>query len=96
MGYGINFYYESQGDSAIEKSSWYEYNTLSGFYLSDAKAQYALPGHIIQNLAEEVWSQDDAQYFGLAKRVVRSALKYQLGDIQLSTVSVSKDLNQFI
>lgn len=96
LGYGINFNYENKNDAPIEKHEWYEYNAANGFNLSDASVERAVPGHVIQAMAEESWTESETEFFNLAKRVIRSALKYQLGDAALRTVSVSKDLQQFL
>jgi len=96
LGYGINFNYEYESDSPIETKQWYGYNTGRGFYLSNSGADSAIPGNVVQALAHENWTQTDSKYFLIAKRVIRSALKYQLGDVELQTVSVSKDLQQYL
>jgi DNA repair protein RecO (recombination protein O) len=96
LGYGINFNYEYESDSPIESQNWYEYNTSRGFYLSNSEATRAIPGNVVRALADENWTKSESEFFPVAKRVIRSALKYQLGDVELQTVSVSKDLQQYL
>lgn len=96
LGYGINFHYEAHRDEPINEDSWYRYSTGKGFYLCQASETNGLPGSLILSLADENWTSQDKNSFLLAKRVVRSALKYQLGDSALRTVAVSKDFQQFV
>jgi len=96
LGYGVNFSYEANTGEFIEGDLFYSYKVNSGFCISNAKEQFVLPGFIVLALAQETWNESYNEYFNLAKRTIRIALKHQLGDGALRTVSVVKDLKQFI
>ena len=96
LGYGINFSFEAGTGDCIDEGNFYDYKVNSGFKLSHAKSKFVLPGYIVLALADETWNETYNDYFDLAKRTVRIALKNQLGEKTLRTVSVVNDLNQFI
>jgi len=96
LGYGINFSYDSDTGEFIENECSYVYKVNKGFCKVNSKDKYALPGYVILALANENWDESYDSYFDLAKRSVRMALKNQLGENTLRTVSVVNDLNQFV
>lgn len=96
LGYGINFGYDADHGEFIESEKYYKFKVASGFHLCSQSEKSALPGNVIQSLAHEKWSTEDDVYFTLAKRTIRTALKYQLGDNVLQSVSVTNELNQFL
>lgn len=96
LGYGINFYSDTQYEDEIKDNFWYEYVVSSGFKPCSKNLKNALPGFVILALANESWSEREDEYFALAKKVVRTALKYQLGNIELKTVSVRNELNKIV
>ena len=96
LGYGINFGYDADNGEFIEAEKYYKFKVASGFHLSAENVKLALPGKVIQALAHEEWSTEYQEHFALAKRAVRTALKYQLGDNVLQSVSVTNELNQFL
>ncbi len=96
LGYGINFLYDSDNGEFIEVEQFYEYKVNRGFKISHAQAKFVLPGYVVLALAHETWNESYNEYFDLAKRTVRIALKNQLGENTLSTVAVVNDLNHFI
>lgn len=96
LGYGINFLYESDNSEFIEGEQFYEYKVNRGFKLSHEKGKLVLPGYVILALADETWNETYNNYFDLAKRTIRMALKKQLGEDSLRTVAVLNDLNQYI
>lgn len=96
LGYGIDFLYESENGEFIEVDQFYEYKVNRGFKVSHGKAKFVLPGYIVLALAHESWKETYDDYFDVAKRTIRIALKNQLGENTLRTVSVVNDLNQFI
>ena len=96
LGYGINFGFDAENGEFIEAEKYYKFKVASGFYSCSPNEKLALPGNVIQSLAHEKWSSEDDEFFTLAKRTVRTALKYQLGDNILQSVSVTNELNQFL
>ncbi|MBT8141107.1 MAG: DNA repair protein RecO C-terminal domain-containing protein [Gammaproteobacteria bacterium] len=96
LGYGINFYFDAKTDDAIESERFYLFDVASGFRICSSQNEHAIPGFVIYALAENSWNDAYEKYFPAIKKVIRSALKYQLGDMQLKTVAVSNDLKQFV
>ena len=96
LGYGINFGFDADNGEFIETDMYYKFKVASGFHLCSQNEKLALPGKVLQALAYEKWSTEYQEYFALAKRAVRTALKYQLGDNVLQSVSVTNELNQFL
>jgi len=96
LGYGINFNYAAHSEHQIEAHNWYQFEVGSGFQQVAERNAKSLPGFVIQAMADEQWGERENEFFTLAKRVVRSSLKYQLGEQALKTVTVSKELQDFV
>jgi len=97
LGYGINLEYESKTRDLINSYMYYSYDPLTGFVQCDEDYNYAVQGNIILALQLENSSFFSQENMALrsAKRIIRMALKYHLGDVKLKTIEVHREVGHF-
>jgi len=97
LGYGIDLEYEAKTHEFIEAESWYEFNPQLGFTDCDTDYNHAIHGSLIIALRtqNEEYFLKNLSSLKMAKRIIRMSLKYQLGDVNLKTIAVMREVDQF-
>jgi len=97
LGYGIDMVHEARNQALIKHELQYEFNPQSGFLECDSDVPHNISGRTIIAFArqDDEYLASNVIELEAIKRIIRISLKYQLGDVNLKTIQVMREVDQY-